>query len=43
VLFCGPFTDLAFSGLPRVMAFNQRLGQRMPRFASDFYLAAVKP
>lgn len=43
VLFCGPFTDLAFSGLPRVMAFNRRLGRRMPRLASDFYLVAVKP
>jgi len=42
ILFCGPFTDLAFSGLPRVMALNKRLGKRLPRAASDFYLAAVK-
>jgi SAM-dependent methyltransferase len=42
ILFCGPFTDLAFSGLPRVMALNKRLGRRFPRAASDFYLAAVK-
>jgi SAM-dependent methyltransferase len=42
ILFCGPFTDLAFSGLPRVMALNKRLGRRLPRFASDYYIAAVK-
>jgi 2-polyprenyl-3-methyl-5-hydroxy-6-metoxy-1,4-benzoquinol methylase len=42
ILFCGPFTDLALSGLPRVMALNKRLGRRFPRAASDFYLAAVK-
>ena len=42
ILFCGPFTDLAFSGLPRVMALNKRLGRRLPRAASDFYIAAVK-
>ena len=42
ILFCGPFSDLAFSGLPRVMAANKRLGRRLPRAASDFYIAAVK-
>jgi 2-polyprenyl-3-methyl-5-hydroxy-6-metoxy-1,4-benzoquinol methylase len=42
VLFCGPFTDIAFSGLPRAMALNKRLGRRLPRIASDYYLAAVK-
>jgi len=42
VLFCGPFTDIAFSGLPRMMALNKRLGRRLPRAASDFYIAAVK-
>jgi SAM-dependent methyltransferase len=42
VLFGGPFTDLAFSGLPRVMALNKRLGARMPRIASDYYIAAVR-
>ena len=42
ILFCGPFTDLAFSGLPRVMAANKRLGRRLPRAASDFYIAAVR-
>ena len=42
ILFCGPFTDLAFSGLPRVMTANKRLGRRLPRVASDFYIAAVK-
>jgi len=42
ILFCGPFSDVAFSGLPRVMALNKRLGRRFPRAASDFYLAAVK-
>jgi SAM-dependent methyltransferase len=42
ILFCGPFSDLAFSGLPRVMNVNKRLGRRFPRVASDYYLAAVK-
>jgi SAM-dependent methyltransferase len=42
VLVCGPFTDLALSGLPRVMALNRKLGRRLPRVASDFYLAAVR-
>ncbi len=42
ILFCGPFTDLAFSGLPRVMEVNKRLGRKLPRLASDFYIAAVK-
>jgi 2-polyprenyl-3-methyl-5-hydroxy-6-metoxy-1,4-benzoquinol methylase len=42
ILFCGPFTDLALSGLPRVMKLNSRLGRRLPRIASDYYLAAVK-
>ena len=42
ILFCGPFTDLAFSGLPSVMRTNQKLGRRLPRIASDYYIAAVK-
>jgi SAM-dependent methyltransferase len=42
ILFCGPFTDLAFSGTPRVMALNKRWGRKLPRVASDFYLAAAK-
>lgn len=42
VLVCGPFTDIAFSGLPRVMRVNKRLGGRFPRLASDYYVAAVK-
>jgi SAM-dependent methyltransferase len=42
ILFCGPFTDFAFSGLPRVMALNRKLGRRLPRIASDYYIAAVK-
>jgi 2-polyprenyl-3-methyl-5-hydroxy-6-metoxy-1,4-benzoquinol methylase len=42
ILFCGPFTDLALSGLPRVMEANKRLGRKWPRLASDFYIAAVK-
>jgi SAM-dependent methyltransferase len=42
VLFCGPFSDIAFSGLPRVMQANKRLGARFPRAGSDFYVAALK-
>ena len=41
-LFCGPFTDIMFSGLPRVMTVNKTLGERFPRLASDYYLAAVR-
>lgn len=42
MLFCGPFTDLAFSGMTSVTEANKRLGRRFPRLASDFYLAAVR-
>ena len=42
ILFCGPFTDMAFSGVPRVMELNKKLGRRLPRVASDYYIAAVK-
>lgn len=42
MLFCGPATDLAFSGVPRVMQLNKRLGKRFPRVASDFYLVAER-
>lgn len=41
ILFCGPFTDMAFSGLQRVTDLNKRLGARFPRLAADFYLVAV--
>jgi hypothetical protein len=42
VLVCGPFSNLAFTGLPSVMALNRRLGTRFPRLAAGFYLAAKK-
>jgi SAM-dependent methyltransferase len=42
ILFCGPFTDLAFSGFPSVMKLNEKLGRRLPRIASDYYIVAVK-
>lgn len=42
VLVCGPFSNLAFTGLRRVMALNRRLGTRFPRLAAGFYLAAKK-
>ena len=40
ILVCGPFTDILFSGMPRVMSVNRRLGRRLGPIASDFYLAA---
>ncbi len=42
VLVCGPFSNLAFTGLRRVMTLNRRLGRRLPRLAAGFYLAAKK-
>jgi SAM-dependent methyltransferase len=43
IAVCGPFTDILFSGMPRVMALNTRLGARSGRLASDFYVAAAAP
>jgi SAM-dependent methyltransferase len=40
ILVCGPFTDILFSGMPRVMSANRRLGRRLGPIASDFYIAA---
>jgi SAM-dependent methyltransferase len=40
ILACGPFTDILFSGMPRVMSLNKRLGKRLGPIASDFYIAA---
>jgi SAM-dependent methyltransferase len=40
IAVCGPFTDILFSGMPRVMALNKRLGRRSGPLASDFYIAA---
>jgi len=43
VLVCGPLSDLALTGLERVMELNGRLGRRLPRFAAGFYVAATRP
>ena len=42
VLVCGPLSDLALTGLDGVMKLNSRLGQRLRRIASGFYLAAAR-
>ena len=42
ILVCGPFSDLLLSGVESAMRLNQRLAQRFPRIASDFYLVARK-
>jgi 2-polyprenyl-3-methyl-5-hydroxy-6-metoxy-1,4-benzoquinol methylase len=40
VLFAGPFSNKLFTGMRRVMAWNARLGDRAPAFASGFFLSA---
>jgi SAM-dependent methyltransferase len=42
VLVCGPLSDLALTGLDRVMAYNRRLGKRLGPVAAGFYVAAVR-
>ena len=41
IAVCGPFSDILFSGMPRVMSLNSRLGRRLGPIASDFYIAAA--
>jgi SAM-dependent methyltransferase len=43
VLVCGPLSDLALTGLERVMAYNRRLGRRLGSVAAGFYVAALRP
>jgi hypothetical protein len=43
VLVCGPLSDLALTGLERVMAYNRRLGRRLGSLAAGFYVAALRP
>jgi 2-polyprenyl-3-methyl-5-hydroxy-6-metoxy-1,4-benzoquinol methylase len=40
VLFAGPFSNQAFTGMQRVMAWNARMGDRLPALASGFFVAA---
>jgi SAM-dependent methyltransferase len=42
VAVCGPLSDLAVTGLPRVMDYNRRCGRRMHGLAAGFYVAAVR-
>ena len=42
VLFCGPFSNLFFTGMHFIMKFNNRLGDKMPKSASAFYILARK-
>jgi SAM-dependent methyltransferase len=39
VLFCGPFSNLLFTGISPVMRLNIRLGACFPRLAAGFFLA----
>lgn len=43
MLICGPFSDILFSGMPRVMAWNAELGRRAGPLASDYYVMARAP
>ena len=43
VLVCGPFSNLAFTGLGPVMRLNAALGARFPQAAAGFFLRATKP
>jgi hypothetical protein len=43
VMFCGPFSDMLFTGVQHVMRLNQWLGRRYPRAAAGFYVAARDP
>jgi hypothetical protein len=40
VLFAGPFSNVLFTGIRRVMDFNGRMGDRVPAISSGFFLAA---
>ena len=42
VLFAGPFSNVLFTGMRRVMAWNGRMADRVPPLASGFFLAARK-
>ena len=42
-LFCGPFSNMMFTGFSPIMKWNNFLGGRFPRAASGFYIAAQKP
>ena len=41
-LFCGPMTDLLFTGVKPVMRLNKFFGNLLSLFASDFYVATEK-
>jgi len=43
VLVAGPFSNILFTGFRRVMATNKWLGQRFPKIAAGFMIAAEKP
>lgn len=42
VLFCGPFSNLLFSGFRPIMALNNRLGDICPRLASGLFIAGQR-
>jgi polyprenyldihydroxybenzoate methyltransferase/3-demethylubiquinol 3-O-methyltransferase len=42
VLFCGPFSNLMFTGIATLMRINAFLGSKIPKAASAFYVAARK-
>lgn len=42
VLFCGPFSNLLFTGIRPIMRLNIWLGSKLPKIASAFYIVARK-
>jgi len=42
VLFCGPFSNMLFTGIKPVMDFNIWLGKKFPSLASGIYISARK-
>ena len=43
VLFAGPVSNMLFTGMVPVMKLNCALGQRLPRFASGFFMGCRSP
>lgn len=42
VLFCGPFSNLLFTGIPMIMRLNNYIGGKFPKIASGYYIAGEK-
>lgn len=42
VFFCGPFSNMLFTGIPTVMKWNCKLGKNFPRIAASFYIECCR-